>query len=70
MCENSRLVNQMKNNTEEQVMLGDFAKVMDDAIFESSAAHENQKMQLLSDPQKHAKFKQLLYWVVKEQLGI
>ena len=50
--ENERVMNQLANNTDEQAMLGDFPKAVDDAILDSSEAHENQKLQLLSDPKK------------------
>ena len=61
LSENSRVMNQMNNNTREQAMLGDFMKAVDDAIIDSSNAHENQKMQLLTSQQKHERFANLLY---------
>ncbi len=42
---------QINNNTAEQAMLGDFTKALDDAVMDSSEAHQNQKMQILSNPQ-------------------
>jgi type I restriction enzyme R subunit len=42
-------------------MLGDFAKAIDDAILDSSAAQQNQMMQLLSDPTKAKRFSKLMY---------
>jgi type I restriction enzyme R subunit len=42
---------QIANNTPEQAMLGDFPKAVA-AVMESNEAHQNQMMQLLSDPSK------------------
>jgi hypothetical protein len=53
------------NNTDEQAMLGDFPKAVDDAILDSSAAHENQKLQLLADPKKAAAFAKLVFDLLK-----
>ena len=54
------------NNTPEQAMLGDFPKAIDGAVLDSSDAHQNQMMQLLSDPAKAAGFA----WVVFDLLNI
>ena len=59
--ENSRVMLQIANNTPEQAMLGDFAKALDNAIMESSSAHQKQMLQLLSDPQKMTKFGRLVF---------
>lgn len=42
-------------------MLGDFSKAIDDAIMDSSEAHNNQMMQLLSDPKKAAGFARVVF---------
>ncbi|MDN3639630.1 type I restriction-modification system subunit M N-terminal domain-containing protein [Simiduia curdlanivorans] len=42
-------------------MLGDFLKAVDDAIFESSEAHQNQKFQLLSDPERAKGFAKMVF---------
>jgi type I restriction enzyme R subunit len=52
---------QIANNTREQAMLGDFPKAMDDAILGSSAAHQEQMMQLLSDPAKASIFARVIF---------
>lgn len=54
LAENKSVMKQIANNSREQAMLGDFPKAMDDAILDSSTAHQEQMMQLLSD---HAKAK-------------
>ena len=50
--ENIKVMKQIENNSPEQAMLGDFSKAIDDAIMDSSEAHQNQMMQLLADPGK------------------
>ncbi len=42
-------------------MLGGFLKAIDDAILDSSDAHRNQMMQLLSDPKKAAGFAKIVF---------
>lgn len=68
VCEKTRVVNQYKSNTEEQAMLGDFPTALDDAILDSSATHENQKLQLLSDAAKHKRFAKIVYNLMEEAL--
>src|SRR5690606_18090139 len=59
--ENQSVVTQIANNSPEQAMLGDFSKVVDDAILDSNEAHQNQMMQLLTDPKKNADFKKVVF---------
>ena len=63
--ENEKVMSQLANNSNEQAMLGDFPKAVDDDILDSGAAHENQKMQLLSDPKKAAAFAKLVFDLLK-----
>lgn len=63
--ENGKVMSQLANNSNEQALLGDFPKAVDDAILDSSDAHENQKMQLLSDPKKAAAFARLVFDLLK-----
>lgn len=56
VSENSLVMSQIANNAPEQAMLGDFIKAIDDAVIDSSQAHQNQMMQILSDPKKSAGF--------------
>ncbi len=63
--ENEKVMSQLANNTDEQAMLGDFPKAVDDAILDSGEAHENQKLQLLSDPKKAAAFAKLIFDLLK-----
>lgn len=59
--ENAAVMQQIANNSPEQALLGDFSKAVDDAIMGSSAAHQNQMLQLLADPQKAAGFARVVF---------
>ena len=59
--ENALVMSQIENNAPEQAILGDFSKAIDDAIMDSSDAHKNQMMQLLSDPSKVAGFARVVF---------
>lgn len=59
--ENDIVMKQIENNSAEQAMLGDFSKAIDNAIMDSSAAHQNQMMQLLADPKKAAGFARIVF---------
>ena len=59
--ENTQVMTQLKNNSEEQAYLGEFPKAIDEAILNSSDAHENQKLQLLSDPKRFEEFSRLIF---------
>jgi type I restriction enzyme, R subunit len=59
--ENKRVMMQIANNTPEQAMLGDFPKAIDDAVMDSSEAHQNQMIQLLSDPSKAKDFARVVF---------
>lgn len=63
--ENELVMKQIDNNTSEQAMLGDFPKAMDDAIMDSSAAHQNQMFQLLGDAKKAKSFSKLIFEMLK-----
>ncbi|MCE1242041.1 DEAD/DEAH box helicase family protein [Oryzomicrobium sp.] len=59
--ENDIVMQQIENNSAEQALLGDFSKAIDDAIMDSSTAHQNQMMQLLADPKKAAGFARVVF---------
>ncbi|HFF2654616.1 TPA: type I restriction endonuclease subunit R, partial [Acinetobacter nosocomialis] len=67
LAENEIVMKQIANNTREQAMLGDFPKAMDDAILGSSAAHQEQMMQLLSDPAKASIFARVIFDMLSSQ---
>lgn len=51
-----KVMSQLDSNSDEQALLGDFPEAWDDAILDGRAAHEDQKVQLLSDPKKAGAF--------------
>lgn len=65
MKENTLVMKQIDNNSPEQAMLGDFPKALMDAIMDSGEAHENQMMQLLSNPDKANGFSRLVFDLLK-----
>ena len=65
ISENKLVMMQIANNTPEQAMLGDFPKAVDDAVMDSSEVHQNQMMQLLSDPLKAAGFARVVFDLLK-----
>ena len=69
LAENATVMQQIAVNTAEQAMLGDFPKAMDDAILDSSAAHQEQMMQLLSDPAKAHMFAQVIFDMLSARVG-
>ena len=64
VMENELVMKQISQNSAEQAMLGDFPKAIDDAILSSSDAHQNQMLQLLSDPSKAAGFAKLVFEMI------
>ena len=63
--ENELVMEQIANNTSEQALLGDINKAVGDAIMDSSEAHNNQMMQLLSNPDKAKTFARLVFDILK-----
>ncbi len=61
MSENNIVMKQIENNSPEQALLGDFSNAVDDAILDSNTAHQNQMIQLLSDPKKAASFARVVF---------
>lgn len=66
MRENAVVMSQVANNSPEQAMLGDFPKAVDNAIMDSAQAHEEQMMQLLSNPEKAKQFSKLIFELIKD----
>ncbi|MFT3741460.1 MAG: DEAD/DEAH box helicase family protein [Gammaproteobacteria bacterium] len=65
VSENALVMQQIANNSTEQALLGDFSKAVDDAIMDSNEAHQNQMMQLLSDPLKYSGFTKVIFDLLK-----
>jgi len=65
ISENALVMSQINNNTSEQALLGDFSKAIDDAVMDSSDAHQNQMMQVLSDPNRASAFARVVFDLLK-----
>ena len=67
VAEDQTVMKQIANNSPEQAMLGDFMTRTEDAIFASSEAHNNQQMQLLSDPAKFNQFVKVVFEMLQSK---
>ena len=65
MSENMVVMSQVDNNSPEQAMLGDFQRAVDDAIMDSGEAHQNQMLQLMSNPDRARDFSKLIFELLK-----
>ncbi len=54
-------MHQIRNNSSEQAYLGYFSQAVDDAVMNSSDAHQNQMMQILSNPQVAQGFARVVF---------
>ncbi|WP_029653499.1 type I restriction endonuclease subunit R [Marinobacter daepoensis] len=59
--ENEKVMHQLRNNTPDQAFLGDFPQALDDAVLSSSEAHQNQMLQILSNPQVAQGFARVVF---------
>ncbi len=59
--ENETVMKQIQNNSPEQAMLGDFGNAVDQAVMESSEAHQNQMTQYLNSKELEAKFRRVIF---------
>lgn len=66
VSENVKVMDQIRNNAPEQAMLGDFPKAIDDAVMDSSEAHQNQMMQILSNPVVARGFAKVVFDLIKQ----
>ncbi len=67
VSENDKVMMQITNNTQDQAMLGDFPQAVEDAVMDSSEAHQNQMMQLLSDPKRGKEFSRLIFDLLRKE---
>lgn len=68
LSENKAVMTQIANNTPEQAILGDFSKAIDEAILDSSEAHQQQMLQLLSDPLKNKQFASVIFDLLRSNM--
>lgn len=66
--ENVAVMAQIENNSEEQAMLGDFAGALDDAVMDSSEAHQNQMNQVLGNKETAAGFGRIVFDMLVAQM--
>lgn len=65
VLENKSVMDQIHNNTPDQAMLGDFPKALDDAVMDSSDAHQNQMLQILSNPEVAKGFAKVVFDLIR-----
>ncbi len=65
VLENKSVMDQIQNNTPDQAMLGDFPKALDDAVMDSSEAHQNQMLQILSNPEVAKGFATVVFDLIR-----
>ena len=61
ISENERVMDQIANNSAEQAILGDFASALDDAVMDSSEAHQNQMTQVLNNKELLVGFQHVIF---------
>lgn len=54
-------MHQIANNSAEQALLGDFAGALDEAVMDSSEAHQSQMMQILNSKELSAGFGRVVF---------
>ncbi len=65
LTENATVMSQIKNNTAEQALLGDFPKAIDDAVMDSNDAQQEMMMQYLSNPDIARGFARVVFDMLK-----
>ena len=60
LTENQHIMDQVRNNPPDRVMLGDFPKAVDDAVIEAGAAHKDMMMTYLKNPTTREQFLRFL----------
>jgi type I restriction enzyme, R subunit len=61
ISENESVMNQIANNSAEQALLGDFAGALDDAVMNSSEAHQSQMTLYLNSKELAAGFQRVVF---------
>lgn len=65
LTENATVMSQIKNNTAEQALLGDFPKAIDGAVMDSNEAQQEMMMQYLSNPDIARGFARVVFDMLK-----
>jgi type I restriction enzyme R subunit len=61
VSENEMVMQQIANNSPAQALLGDFSGALDEAVMDSSEAHQNQMMQYLNSKEIQAQFQCIVF---------
>lgn len=69
VAENETVMDQLRNNTKEQAMLGAFPESINDAVIQSMGVHENMAMKVLSNGAVAKGFAELMFDVLMKGLG-
>jgi type I restriction enzyme R subunit len=69
VSENDTVMDQLRNNTKEQAMLGAFPESINDAVIQSMGVHENMAMKVLSNDAVAKGFAELMFDVLMKGLG-
>ena len=67
ISENDRVMHQIANNSAEQALLGDFAGALDEAVMDSSEAHQSQMMQYLNSKELQTGFQRVVFDMLLSQ---
>ena len=65
VAENKLVMTQIANNSNEQALLGDFTKAIDDAVLDSNDVHRAMMMQYLSNPELAKGFARVVFDLLK-----
>lgn len=65
--ENTKVMQQIDNNSVEQALLGDFASAMDDAVMASSEAHQKQMLQYLNSKELQTGLQRVVFELLVAQ---
>jgi type I restriction enzyme, R subunit len=68
VSENEAVMHQIRNNSAEQALLGDFASAVDNAVMESADAHQNQMNQVLGNKNVAADFGRIVFDLLVAQM--
>jgi len=69
VAENEIVMDQLRNNTKEQAMLGAFLESINDAVTQSMGVHENMAMKVLLNEAVAKGFAELMFDVLMKGLG-
>ncbi len=65
VTENTAVMKQVKNNSADQALLGDFPEAFDNAVMDSDEAHQEMMMQYLSNPELASSLRRLAFELLK-----